>query len=210
MHFAIPNAPWIFPTWKDITGVRHGLFPEDDDKLPPGWTRQKAEAVASYFDQYNKVKTEDEKIKFASVRKRKNFTDPIEGRTFFHEWVTSHYSSIWKIHNFITKALNDCQVHPLQIMMSNGDLSTCPSNATYLPYALDQAGLVLFGKEALDKNGHLLLPLRDSMLVILQRTWENSKKQIARDRNSLIRLQSKAVEAFEGEHTIADAAHEFV
>ena len=207
LYYAVPGAPWIYPAWQDITGVRHGLFPAEDDKLPPGWTRKMANAVDSYFDQYSKAKTEDDKIKFAAKKKKKNDTDPVEGRPLYNDWVVSHYSPIWKVHNAITSAFKDCQVHPLQIMASNDDFSTFPGSSSYLPYALDRVALLLLGKEALDKSSRLLLPLREPMLILLQRTWENSRKQTGRNKNALVKLEQKAVAAFEGKYTLVNMGH---
>lgn len=65
-----------------ITGIRHGLFPAEDDRLPYGWTWQMAGAIESYFDQYNQKKTEDEKIKFAAARKRAG-EDEVAGHPLF-------------------------------------------------------------------------------------------------------------------------------
>jgi len=209
LYYAVPGAPWIYSAWKDITGVRHGLFPAEDDELPPGWTRKTANLVDSYFDQYSQVKTEDDKIKFAAKRKKKNETDPVEGRRLYNDWVVSHYSSIWKVHNTITLAFKDSQIHPLQIMASNDDFSTFPASNSYLPYALDRVAFLLLGKEALDKSGHLLLPLRDPMLILLQRTWENSRKQTARNKNALVNLEQKAIATFEGKYILVNMGHEF-
>ena len=198
LYYAVPGAPWIYSAWQDITGVRHGLFPAEDDKLPHGWTRQMTEDISSYFSQYSQKRTEDEKIKFAAARKKKG-DDPVVGRALFCDWVTSRYS-IWKVHSLVTQALNNAQLHPLQIMNSNNDISNFPCSTTYLPLALDQIAAVLFGPESLAASGHLLLPLREATLVLLQRTWENCRKQVTRSRNRLAPSEKNALEAFEGMH----------
>jgi hypothetical protein len=196
LYYAVPGAPWVYPTWQDITGIRHGLFPAEDDRLPYGWTRQMAGAIESYFDQYNQKKTEDEKIKFAAARKRVG-EDEVAGRPLFRDWVTSCYG-IWNVHSIITQAFSSAHVHPIQIMASNNDLTIFPSSNTYLPLVIDQIALLLFGCDALDRSGHLLLPLRDSFLVLLQRTWQNCSRQSVRSRNRLVTAEKAAMDAFEG------------
>ena len=196
LYYASPGAPWVYPTWQDVTGVRHGLFPADDDKLPYGWTRQMAGAIESYFDQYNQRKTEDEKIRFAAARKRAG-EDEVAGRPLFRDWVTACYG-IWNVHSIITQAFSEAHVHPIQIMSSNNDLTNFPSSNTYLPLVIDQIALLLFGPEALDKSGHLLLALRDSFLVLLQRTWQNCSRQTLRSKNRLVSNEKAAIDAFEG------------
>ncbi|EKM81399.1 hypothetical protein AGABI1DRAFT_125789 [Agaricus bisporus var. burnettii JB137-S8] len=64
--FSIDGAPWGWQTWKDRTGIRRGLFPPDDDFLPPGMTRQDTIDVQLYFKAYQDLKTEDDKITFAT------------------------------------------------------------------------------------------------------------------------------------------------
>lgn len=71
------GAPWIFPTWQDITGVYDGLFPINETKLPKRWTPEVVASVRSYFDQYESKRNEDEKIKFACTNyKAKTNTIP--------------------------------------------------------------------------------------------------------------------------------------
>ena len=54
MYFAKEHASalWDYPVWQELTGVHHGLFPADNNKLPAGWTRQTATDITSYFDQF--------------------------------------------------------------------------------------------------------------------------------------------------------------
>jgi hypothetical protein len=84
-------------------------------------------------------------------------------------------------------------------MVANNNLEEFPSSVTYLPLALDAVGCSLFGEEALDFNGRLILPLRDPLLIFLQRVWENLKKQTTRNKNRVYKLEAAAESAFESE-----------
>ena len=69
MYFDGDGAPWTFPQWQRLTRVSSGLFPADDDQLSEGWTRENANFIRSYFDQYNKHTKEDARINFSAARK---------------------------------------------------------------------------------------------------------------------------------------------
>lgn len=188
------GAPWIFPAWQETTGVYHGLF--DKTKLPKGWTPEMAAAVQSYFAQYQSKRGEDEKVKFACLN-RKAEMETVPGRAFWKQWVTDGWTT-WKIQRHICTILTDHDLHPLQIMVSNNDLDEYPQSTLYLPLALDKVGSYLFGHESLDTKGHLLLPLREPLMIILQRVWMNLKRQVTRSRNRLAKLEAEATAAFTG------------
>lgn len=84
--FELNGAPWDWPAWQDRTGIRHGLFPTDDAKLPPGWTRKDATDVHSYFRAYNALSTETKKLQFATKTKGGS-SHP--GRDIWYSFVTS-------------------------------------------------------------------------------------------------------------------------
>lgn len=197
-HFSHPNAPRCFPKWQEITGVLHGLFPSDDDQLPNGWTRDMATQIQSYFDQFRKKKTEDEKVKFAAYT-RKIGKDIVPGRALFRTYVTERYSKAWNIHGIISGILSDNNVHPVQIMSAMGNFEKSPSSTLYLPTVLDAIGLALFGPESFDRTNHLQYELRDPTWILAQRTWTNLLKAHSRDSKRLDKLEAKVKAAFEGE-----------
>lgn len=113
--FIDAQAPWCFPQWQSITGVRHSLFPEDDSLLPKDWNRANANSVRSYFDQYSKKKKEDDKIKFASDRAG---GDQLPGRDFWRKWVSNGWKE-WKIHSKVIEVLSSENLHPLTIALNS-------------------------------------------------------------------------------------------
>ena len=180
LWYASDGAPWTFPNWKEITDVQHGLFPEDDAHLPPGWTRVQANQIRSYFEQYQAKKTEDEKIKFAG-HTRKVGKDVVPGRALWRNFVTVNYSKSWNVHGRISSILHDVGIHPVQLMAAQENFDEYPGSVSYLPIALDSIATALFGTECLDKTGHLQRDLRDPTLILLQRTWEQLRKAHVRD-----------------------------
>jgi hypothetical protein len=63
--FSCDGAPWQWPAWQERTGILHGLFPDDNSKLPKGWTRKDAVDIQSYFRAYHLLLNEDKKLAFA-------------------------------------------------------------------------------------------------------------------------------------------------
>ncbi|TFK19678.1 hypothetical protein FA15DRAFT_601103 [Coprinopsis marcescibilis] len=186
-----PEAPWRFERWQEITGVDHGLFNTDDKLLPSGWTRNNANAVRQYFQQYGEKASEDLKIKF-SAPPRGLPNDPIPGRTFWRDWVTANYSKAWKVHALITSALTSTGLHPVQIAIENQVFDIPPNASSYLPVALDAIGRELFGEEAIDKSGRLSLVLRDPTQILAQRTWQVACRSIKSKRARLTALEGAA------------------
>ncbi|KAF9455280.1 hypothetical protein BDZ94DRAFT_1242365, partial [Collybia nuda] len=188
------GAPWAFPRWQEITGVRHGLFPDDDSLLPEGWTREAANLIWLYFEQYQKLRTEDERIKFASTRRG---SMQIAGRDLWRNWVTKLWQKK-KIHAKITEILKLKSVHPLTLAISDGGgLDDIPHNSTYLPLAVDDVARALFGEDACNTLGHLRTPLRSPTLALMQRTWTNIYNQLQRTSKRLISLEKSAADAFD-------------
>jgi TATA-binding protein-associated factor len=198
MFFDDPETrpPWNFPDWKAITGVQHGLFPQDDALLPGGWTRDQAEFVRSYFDQFNKKHTEEEKAAFSSARKNSN---QVPGRQIWRDFVTKGWK-MWRIHTRIAAVLSSENLHPLTLALSSkhGNMDKIPRSVDYIYGAIDPVARVLFGAEALDRNGRLEMDLRRSLHGLIYRTWHNLRNQIVRSKDRLVILEKEAIEAFEG------------
>jgi len=121
------GAPWNYPKWQEITGVRHGLFPDDDSLLPRGWTREDAQNVASYFSRYKNIVGECAKLKFAASR-----TDggSLPGRTFWRTWVTTNWGR-WKIHRRVIDVYKENDCFPPTILQKYSTESKAVSFLSY-------------------------------------------------------------------------------
>lgn len=209
--YEFSEAPWNFPRWKELTGVKHGLFPKDDGDLPNGWTREEATLVEGYFITYLKQKTETKRLSAASSR-----TGNVAGRNLWRTWVTR----CWKesgIHAIISKCLTDKKLHPLQVALAANDSSivssqrlslhakahplNIPIEANYLlQLVVDAAALAILGPDALDPNTdriHILL--RTCFTVLVQRCWINNKTGFVREVQKMAKLEVQVTEAFESE-----------
>lgn len=192
--YFLDQAPWQWPVWQDITGIRHGLFPEDDSKLPVGWTRADANDVFSYFTQYNHIDTEDNKIKFACGGKG---VDSIPGRKKWSDFVTKSWSR-WGINERIIAGLHKHNIHPITIMSQQNSLDDWPKADTYVPIALDTIGLVLFGTEAFGDADLIPYSVRRCTAVFVQRTWARIRERVMRDKGKHPEIEKAALEAFQG------------
>jgi hypothetical protein len=194
MYYDSDGAPWNFDRWKTLTNVHHGLFPVDDNKLPDGWSRQNADEIASFFDQFRNCMSEDEKIKFASV-KRKGQNVP--GRTAWRDWVVK----IWKdgkIHEKINDALYAENIHPYTLIAQYGT-SDWPSATMWVPLAIDPVALALFGEECYsDGMERVRVSLRNTTGALITRTWLVLYNGFKRSKKSIDTLESAAIQAFEG------------
>lgn len=191
----LEGAPWIFPVWQEITGVLHGLFPEDDAELPTGWTRGDANDVEDYFEQYTNQKSSDDKVRFAAMRKP-SARETVPGRAIWRTWITRN-SRPWKIQQRITEVLQQHGLTPLQLSIANKGEVPCESTL-FLAKVLEKVGLALFGEEALnDSDGLLQWSLMGGTLTLAQRTWENLKKQLGRSKLRLEKLERVATDAIE-------------
>jgi hypothetical protein len=195
MYLVADGAPWAFDTWKEITGVLHGLFPPSDKHLPRGWNRQKANDVSSYFDQYRAKTTEDAKIKFSSMKKDAQM---VPGRKAWRDLVVK----IWKdskIHETIIKVLSDQNLHPYTILFQSGDSSTWPEADHWVPLAVDPVGVALFGEECYSDGIERVRPvLRSTTRALITRSWILLYAGLERSKKQYSDLESKAIAAFEG------------
>jgi hypothetical protein len=194
MYFDGDGAPWTFPQWRRLTHVSFGLFAAADDQLPEGWTRENANFIRSYFDQYNKHTKEDARITFSAARKN---GPQVPGRNHWRNWVTKVIKDSG-VHRIITQVLMENSLHPLTICLNSrsGSLDFWPDGRMYVPLAVDNVALELFGSDALDPLGRLQLELRDSTQAIIQRTWKNIGDQLKRSRKRITKLEAEATEAF--------------
>ncbi|KAK1219142.1 hypothetical protein PQX77_018153 [Marasmius sp. AFHP31] len=194
-YFDLQHAPWTFSTWKQLTGVPHGLFPSDDGQLPHQWTRQTATDVWSFFQQYNQLPTEKERDKF--IKKGEH-----PGRMLWVNWVQKHWES-WGIHDLFITHLKEASAHPFQIML-NDDSTDWPNSANQLPKAEDAIGMALFGPDAFPPTS-TSLPSRFHSLYMAfgNRCWARTRAKVKNDLKKLeqykvsIAADFKAIQALE-------------
>lgn len=189
------GVPWDLANWQALTGVQNGLFPDNSALLPKGWTREDATDIKSYFDQYNRQPTEDDKISFT----RQSKGSILPGRKRWREWI----NALWRtsrIHEKITFVLHANNCHPVTLFVESSDGTvTWPMGGTWIPLCLDAVASELFGEDCLDQHGRLPEPLRAPTQALVQRTWTNLNKRLDRGKNRLALLELEAIEAFEGE-----------
>ncbi len=195
MYYAADGAPWKFIAWKELTGVYHGLFPKDDNLLPETWSRQTANQIQSYFEQYRALPSEEEKIKFAAS---KGTTHHVPGRKAWREWV----SKIWrtgKVHEKIYDVLSSENIHPYTLISQDDSSNVWPPANYWVPLAIDSVGLALFGEECYSgKLDRMRLSLRHPTGALITRTWIVLRNNFDRSKKRIDVLESEAIGAFEG------------
>jgi TATA-binding protein-associated factor len=141
--YFIGGAPWQWDAWKERTAIRHGLFPRDDDDLPPGLSRQDAIDIESYFKAYQEQKSEDDKITFATKTRG---APAYPGRKTWNTFVSKNWPR-WRIHTVIVDELKEWDIHPYDIVLRENLKSGWPSSDNFVPIILDTLGLRLFGED---------------------------------------------------------------
>ncbi|KAJ3566667.1 hypothetical protein NP233_g6859 [Leucocoprinus birnbaumii] len=189
------GAPWQWQAWKERTGIHHGLFPDDDEHLPPGWSRQDALDVKAYFDAYTSLTTEDQKIKFATKPKGGGSNFP--GRLIWNSFV-SRYWNKWGLHGLIVMEFREADIHPMAIMSRETHLNgSWPHADNYVPNILDTLGMKVFGEDAFPPNCLVLsTPVRRSLQVFAQRSWNTIRGQVRGLRTRRNEIEATAKAAF--------------
>jgi hypothetical protein len=186
-------SPWNWDSWKDITGIRHGLFPESDANLPERMSRRDLDDVLSYFKAYNAMPSETAKLRFASGKGDAK----APGRTIWNAYVRKNYNK-WGINGLVVQALNKANAHPVKQMLGENNLDVWPSSDQLLPQALNEIGLALFGTDAINletENIHGFL--RAPTLHIAQRAWSTLNKKFNCDHDKLQEYEKAAQSSFE-------------
>ncbi|KAF6745337.1 hypothetical protein DFP72DRAFT_1064281 [Ephemerocybe angulata] len=153
--FPSPGAPWSWETWKNITNVRFGLFPEQDDQLPPRLSRAAAAHIHLYFKAYSALSTDAEREVFLR-------TPYLPGSALWHKWVMKMWSDR-NLAAIVKKALGAVDCLPFQIMQAE-NLQTVPAELP-LFLAYDEIAGVLFGAEG-RWNGTINPLLRPTVATI--------------------------------------------
>ncbi|KAG6871948.1 hypothetical protein C0995_014639 [Termitomyces sp. Mi166 len=199
IHFGTtpPGLMWTWPVWQEITGIHHGLFPNDDALLPAGLSRQDAIDIKAYFDAYHAIKSKTKKFAFASAAKGAPYHP---GQPKWNYFVTSRWNS-WDVHNKTIKAFRDNGVHPSTLLMNEGNLENKKEwvdSSGYIPLMVDSLGRSLFGDEAFPAGSEFLPgKVRDGLQSIAQRVWNTTRVQLSRLRDKRDKIQAAAEAAMD-------------
>ncbi|KAJ3566666.1 hypothetical protein NP233_g6855 [Leucocoprinus birnbaumii] len=188
---AFNGAPWRWPVWQERTGIYHGLFPDDDKHLPPGWTRQNSRDVQSYFQNYLAQPSEEKKYHYQSKTNH-------PGKAVWTEFMKQNWRR-WKIHDAVVEELNDWDCHPTTIIIRehNGDQSQWPHADGYAATILNTLGLKLFGEEAFLPNSTTLPQIvRKPLTIFVQRSWDNLRKAVGRLKANATKVEADARASF--------------
>jgi len=196
------GRPWGWPRWKEITNVQHGLFPADDSHLAVGWNRPMALHISAYFDRYYHIPNEEARIKFAAQHAGGH---EIPGRGMFSRWINVGWKE-WDIQNRIIKVIRELDHHPITIMVKTND-PDWPAGETYVPLFVNGVALELFGTEAFGLSNHLSQVDRQVIQIFIQRVWTNLRRQVARSRTRIVKLEELAMAAFSGMSRICTLFH---
>ncbi|KXN81008.1 Nuclear protein STH1/NPS1 [Leucoagaricus sp. SymC.cos] len=193
--YDLGGAPWEWQTWKDLTGIHHGLFPTKDEHLPKGLTREKADIIQSYFNAYLRIGSEEEKIKFAS--KSKGVPDH-PGRKLWNSFVSKHWSR-WGVHGIVVAELKEADCHPHDILIrENNPKLKWPIADIYLTKILDTLGWQLFGEEAFPDNCDVLrTDIRLCIKMIAQQSWTSIRGHVTNLKNRAAAIEAAARASFE-------------
>ncbi|KAF5344039.1 hypothetical protein D9756_011548 [Leucocoprinus leucothites] len=188
---AFDGAPWKWPAWQERTGIFHGLFPTDDALLPKGWTRQNANDVQSYFQNYLAQPTEEKKQQYQSKSVH-------PGKVVWHEFVKRNWPR-WNVHDAVVGELKDWDVHPTAILIRehNGEESDWPHADSYSAIILNTLGLRLFGEEAFLPNSETLpLSIRRNLAIFVQKSWDSIRKSVKQLKTNAQKVENEARASF--------------
>ena len=186
------GAPWNYPTWLEHTKLPDGIFPEDDLKLPSAWSRQDVDHIMQFFDEYQKISSETERLRFA--QKTKGLLPP--GQPLWRDFLRKGWPK-WKAHAMIVEQLRISGVHPLVIQQDEGT-AEWPRADSYLPVALNSIGLALFGPEAFEGKEILPLKIRNPLRMIVQHSWDNLCRTASNGQQKLEEFQKAGLAAVNG------------
>jgi hypothetical protein len=176
---------------RHITGVSSGLFPEDDNDLPPSISRTDVNEIATYFDVLVKKSTQEQQVIFSRGK------DRYVGRTTWNDWVNKNYRR-WGIFDIAVKAMKDSNCHPHMIMKADQQ-DTWPDMDVIASLAQQALGLALFGGEGLTSLNMVKPVLRQLVNAILFRTLETLKTSFRRIEKKAVLYREKAEAAHSGE-----------
>jgi TATA-binding protein-associated factor len=185
LYFTEPvGAPWNWPAWQELAGIRSGLFPKADDDLPLGWSRQDADDIRSWF------------VLCRQHGYRDTTAAVMPGKAKWNSFVQKRWES-WKIHAAIVRHLRENKIHPAQIVVNDNSFDPWPKADGYVSTILEPLGAELFGSMALGSGEILPSGTRKCLTVFVQRSWARVRDQVKKDKGRLSVLESNARAAFQ-------------
>jgi hypothetical protein len=190
--YFLDGAPWKWSHWQELCGTQHGLFPEDDSKLPAGWSRENANDILSYFRAFQKVDGEESRIRFVIESKH-------PGCALWKEWIKKQWA-VWGLHSHIVAELREAEIHPHAILLRENDPSfTWPTANDYIASIIDSLGLKLFGEEAFPDDADILCSdYRNCLKVLIIKSWTDIRYQINGFKRRATRLEALVQSSFQG------------
>jgi hypothetical protein len=190
LAYSHDGSPWDLETWKEITGVSSGLFPDKDCSLPAGISRADANDIVTYFDALSKKGKQDEQVQFSRAK------DRYVGRTLWNSWVGRNYKR-WRIHDIVVKAMTDNNCHPHMIMKAD-EQDTWPDSTVVASLAQAAIGMALFGNDGLTSL-HMVKPnLRPVVNAILVRALDALRTNFTRICKKTKEMRDAAERAYQG------------
>ncbi|KAG6826080.1 hypothetical protein H0H87_008036 [Tephrocybe sp. NHM501043] len=192
-----PGEMWKWEAWKNITGVHHGLFPDDDSLLPHGWTRANTKVVKSFFDEY-KAQPLSQRLPFSLSGKG---SQPHPGKTFWTQWVNKRMSR-WGIHDSIINELHEAEAHPMVLTIQESSLPNPTMSSLlfddHIPHIVIPLTKRLFGDDAFKIPDSEFLPIRfkKGVQALCYRSWDCLRRQIKHLKDKPIEHQKAAEAAF--------------
>jgi TATA-binding protein-associated factor len=186
MYVSCNEAPWHYPRWQELTGIRHGLFPAEDSLLPFDWTREVANSIHSYLDVFSKKGTQQARAKSSKAMK-------LPGRTLWVQFCVKIWDLL-EIHSRISLTLAENMHHITSVQHT----PNWPFSSFYNPEVLGSVGVELFGVDALDDIARRDLKLGSSLVLIISNTWINLRILHEGARNAAFHMKRAAVKSFKG------------
>lgn len=193
LYYLDPGAPWKWDRWKELTDVRHGLFPDDDDDLPSGWSRDDARNIHSFFESYRALPTEEAKHAFVQAPKKGRGDHP--GRLPFRKWVVKNWPR-WKIWLLICQAFEAKGITYLQSMVDNESAELPKTMA--IAEAFDHIAHALFGDDALTKTGKVKVELRDPVKILAIRAATNLRSRSRGVISRIVEIGARIEQSLDG------------
>ena len=185
LYYAVEGAPWCWQTWKELSGVHCGLFPVRDDELPSGWSREDANDIRSWFIHCHSASTDQQ-----------NGAASMPGRAKWSTFVNNRWEN-WRIHIAVVKALRDCSVHPIQLIVNEGTMQgEWPKADSYASNAFESIGLAIFGTDCLGQGELCPANVRRCIGAFTQRSWARIRSLIQKDMKRKDLLEAEALAAF--------------
>ncbi|KAH0583325.1 hypothetical protein H2248_011193 [Termitomyces sp. 'cryptogamus'] len=206
-----PGEMWKWSAWQERTGLYHGLFPHDDALLPGGWSRDDANSVKSFFETYNSLGSEDDKIHFA-IGTGGKLAIPMRhlGRPIWTKFANKGMN-LWSIHDAIVQEFERHDCHPIAILKRENALDTpvpiqkvWPISTHHVPTIIDSLARSLFGDDVfIPGTESLTTMMRATLIAFVQPTWDGIRRKVQTLKNRRSENRDKAIKIERGKPTKA-------